>query len=625
MTSLSLAISVGADRSVVKIDRGPGVDDNTWLQVRAEWSLDGRDSSRYLVIPLERFMARRNAFAQRCTALGLALQLDDGIRDLAARARASRTELSRLLAAPTDLTDDETQALLDGSRFKRELRWFQLRDLRRLLALANGANFSVPGSGKTTVTYALYEAERRRGRVDRLLVVAPISAFETWEEEAELCLQDGPRPVRYGGGMVPTLAEVVVANYQRLAASYDDLANWAREHRAMVVLDEAHRMKKGWNGEWGAACLNLAYLAIRRDILTGTPAPQGPADFVALVDFLWPNEALRILPADALTPNVPADIGPRVAATLRPLFSRTTKGELQLPPVTMRALPVPLAAVHREIYEAMRLVYRGQIATLTRRDQLDFAAKGRIVIYLLEAATNPKLLAAGSMGEADLFRHPPLAIPRGSRLAELVANYNQFETPRKFVQLATLVRDNASQGRKTLVWSNFVRNLLALERQLAVYKPAVAYGGLPPYSSDLETRTRNTEITRFRDDPDCMVLLANPAAVGEGISLHHHCHDAIYLDRTFNAGQYLQSLDRIHRLGLDPSQETRFTFLLTAETIDEVVDQRVRVKAERLGQMLDDPNLAAAALPSDDDYVNAIDDPEDVVALFAHLRGSDAP
>jgi hypothetical protein len=43
---------------------------------------------------------------------------------------------------------------------------------------------------------------------------------------------------------------------------------------------------------------------------------------------------------------------------------------------------------------------------------------------------------------------------------------------------------------------------------------------------------------------------ANLAAMAEGVSPRHTCHDAIYVDRTFNAGQYLQSLDRIHRLGL---------------------------------------------------------------------------
>ena len=120
-----------------------------------------------------------------------------------------------------------------------------------------------------------------------------------------------------------------------------------------------------------------------------------------------------------------------------------------------------------------------------------------------------------------------------------------------------------------------------------------------------------------------MVLLANPAATGEGVSLHEICHDAIYLDRTFNAGQYLQSVDRIHRLGLAPAQETRITFLLTRDTIDEVVDLRVRDKAERLGGMLNDPSISTMALPDDEDYGPAIDTVEDVAALFTHLRGND--
>lgn len=624
MSAPVLAVRLAGDRATVSLDRGDDIDDDTWLQLRAEWSAGG-DSTYAIVVPLERFMALRNGFFTRCRVLGVAVDADQAIVDLVARAKASRAELDKVRKEPADLDPGAVEQLLEGTRFKRPLRSFQVRDLNRLLALEHGANFSVPGAGKTTVAYAVYEAERKRGRVDRLLVISPISAFESWEGEAIECLKDGPTPVRYAGGKVPARAEVVVTNYQRLAASYEHIATWVREHKVMLVLDEAHRMKKGRSGEWGTACLDLAYLAVRRDILTGTPAPQGPRDFVALVDFLWPNEALRILPNDALVAHPPDDVGPRVATTLRPLFTRTNKAELDLPPVAMKVHQVPLESLHREIYEAMRQIYGNQIAAMSRREASDFAAKGRMVVYLLEAATNPKLLAAGSMGDSDVFRHPPLEIPPGSKLADLVASYNLYETPAKFKQLAALVEANAKLGRKTLIWSNFVRNLLALERQLGVYKPALAYGGLSAYSNDAEARTRATEISRFRDDADCMVLLANPAAISEGISLHHACHDAIYLDRTFNAGQYLQSLDRIHRLGLDPDQETRFTFLVTTETIDEVVDARVRIKAERLGEMIDDPNLASVALPDDEDYGEVIDDPDDLVALFAHLRGDHAP
>ncbi len=175
-----------------------------------------------------------------------------------------------------------------------------------------------------------------------------------------------------------------------------------------------------------------------------------------------------------------------------------------------------------------------------------------------------------------------------------------------------------------MVWTNFVRNLQTLERMFARYRPAMIHGGIPSEVSQPNApRIREQELTRFRRDPDCMVLLANPAATAEGVNLHDVCHDAIYLDRTFNAGQYLQSVDRIHRLGLPPDEETRITFLLTERTIDEHVDGRVREKAERLGNMLEDPDIVTMTLPDDEDYGPAVDEEADLTAVFAHLRGED--
>jgi SNF2 family DNA or RNA helicase len=244
-------------------------------------------------------------------------------------------------------------------------------------------------------------------------------------------------------------------------------------------------------------------------------------------------------------------------------------------------------------------------------------------MYLLEAASNPQLLAAGaSQFDAVPFRHPPLAVPPESTLPELLANYGRYETPRKFVELAKLIKQNADLNRKTLVWTNFVRNLLSLERMLARYEPALVHGGIPSkITAPNSPRTREKEIERFRSSDRCLVLLANPAATSEGVSLHKECSDAVYLDRTFNAGQYLQSVDRIHRLGIKEDHETRITFLITAHTIDEVVDDRIREKAERLGTLLEDHDIASMALPDDEDYGRAIDSDEDLAALFAHLRG----
>ena len=191
--------------------------------------------------------------------------------------------------------------------------------------------------------------------------------------------------------------------------------------------------------------------------------------------------------------------------------------------------------------------------------------------------------------------------------------------PIKFDKLATQVGENAERGRKTLVWTNFVDNFEALGRLLAPHRPAKIHGAVPTSADPAsDIVTRDSELERFRADEGCSVLIANPAAMAEGVNLHRACHDAIYVDRTFNAGQYLQSLDRIHRLGLEAGIETRITFLVCRQTIDEAVSDRVTLKAKRLSEMLSDAALATMALPDEEAYGEWID-PEDADVLFAHL------
>jgi SNF2 family DNA or RNA helicase len=163
-----------------------------------------------------------------------------------------------------------------------------------------------------------------------------------------------------------------------------------------------------------------------------------------------------------------------------------------------------------------------------------------------------------------------------------------------------------------------------LAKYLEKYEPAIVHGGVPPEdAAPPNTVTREAELKRFREDDNCRVLLANPAAMGEGVSLHHWCHHAIYLDRTFNAGQFLQSQDRIHRLGLSDSTITRFTILVSENTIDDSVDGRLREKVTALGHLMDDPGLVQVALPEPDE--GSFGPPayaDDMEAVLAHLGSS---
>ena len=100
-------------------------------------------------------------------------------------------------------------------------------------------------------------------------------------------------------------------------------------------------------------------------------------------------------------------------------------------------------------------------------------------------------------------------------------------------------------------------------------------------------------------------MIANPAAAGEGISLHKICHDAIYLDRSYNTTHYLQSIDRIHRLGFAPGVETYIHIFQTVApqgigSIDGSVNRRLAAKLRNLQQLLNDPDLHELALDEED-------------------------
>jgi SNF2 family DNA or RNA helicase len=601
---------------VVRFRRDGAVPDELWVALAQQIDPDRnqRFDDAEIDASLERLLAR----------YGCEVEFDEGCLAALGVASHEQEEVTAVLASGISPVSEEVlSGELAASRFspERQLRSFQLRDLGQMLAISHGANFSVPGAGKTTVALAVYELLRKRGRVERMLVVAPLSAFDAWFEEVEACFATPLRTALFRNRSAAT--EVAIINYQRLASGYHELASWISQAPTQVVLDEAHRMKRGRNGEWGAACLDLAHLAARRDLLTGTPAPQHPSDLIALLDFQWPQQARRILPDRALVAQPPQDAMHELSDLMQPLFARTQKQELGLDPPQLRIETVPMKPLQEEIYIALRTRARRALATSTGAAQL--AQMGNVTAYLLQAAVNPGLLAHAVGGvRSAAVRWPSIEVEPGSDLAEKVRRYGGIEVPRKIEKLLGLVDENARLGRKTLVWSNMVEVLRDLHsRTLTPYQPAIVYGGVPSGGEDVAWQTREKEIRRFRADPDCWVLVANPAAMSEGISLHHECHDAVYMDRTFNAGQYLQSVDRIHRLGLEPGTETRITFLVSVGTIDETVNLRVSQKAQALSDMLSDPHLVEMALP-DEELIGEWIDPDDLDTLMAHLTSGPA-
>jgi len=516
------------------------------------------------------------------------------------------------------ITEEEIEPKLLALGFdQRELRKFQIRDVATLANLPNGANFSVPGAGKTTVTLAIHLLVSSRN--DKLLVVSPKAAFTAWDEIIGLCISDSAEWA-YNCGKFINLSNLseqkileqfqssnryFVTNYEQFTSKKDTYSFAIASFPVHLVLDESHRMKAGQNSLRGSALLSVANLPIRKDILSGTPMPQGASDLQSQLDFLWPGSALsqRIFQGES-----PSEV-------IKGLYSRTTKAELGLPPVSRTFVQVPMANAQAALYGIVKNDFLRQLSSFRNGRGLDIIKARKSVMRLLQLASNPILAVRGI--SQDIF-----AVDSG-----IINAVIQESTSPKMLEVCRLVRLNAKENRKTVVWTIFTQNILDLELQMSDLNPVSLYGAIKSgESSDFETR--EGRLKRFHVDDTCMVMIANPAAAGEGISLHEVCHEAIYLDRSYVSTHYLQSIDRIHRLGLPSGTVTNVKIIQTSTpaglgSIDYSVSRRLATKIRALQELLDDEDLHAIAL-DEENAPEAVDfslDIADIADLIDELEG----
>jgi len=466
--------------------------------------------------------------------------------------------------------------------FTRELSPEQLRNVKKIAALPAAATFSVPGAGKTTEALACFFY--RAHAEERLLVIAPKNAFAAWDEQIRDCIPDLEASfvrLRGGRGNIEKLLSgdprFMLITYQQLARIPDILAAHCARYKVHIFLDESHRIKSGVEKQTARATLSLAHLPVSKLIMSGTPMPQSTEDLIPQFAFLYPEIA-----ADA---NTIVDI-------IRPIYVRTNKAELGLPPVTRVMAQLPMAPVQHELYKLMKYeVAREAASALNIRSKQGFRALGRSVARLLQFVSNPALLSS-SLG----FAHPDLL---GAVLAEGDGPKLKYVLKRA----RTLTRN----GEKVLVWSSFVRNVEYIAERLADLGAVYIHGGVDTGDED-DDETREGKIRLFHDDPNVKIMVANPAAASEGVSLHRVCHHAIYLDRTFNAAHYLQSEDRIHRFGLAKDQKTTIEIVECQGTVDETVRERLNYKIGKMAEALEDSSLRPDPIALDPTDIEDFDD-----------------
>jgi len=521
----------------------------------------------------------------------------------------------------------------------RELRPHQLAGAMHALSATNAADFSVPGAGRTATALAVLVTHLEQGTVQCAIVVGPLSAFAPWEREARTALGERLR-VRRVRGLPDTRAamlsdaqpgDVLLLTYATAANDLPEIERLCGRMEVMLIADESHRVKRFNGGLWAPALIEIARRSRVRMILSGTPMPQGPRDLWSQFMILWPGGELTG-PRARFQARAEASFD-SLRDSLVPFFLRTPKEALGLPECHIVRTSVQLAPVQAEIYEAIRGSLRRVVATPgPMLDRIEALRRAR-PIRLLQVASNPDLLNL-----EDGFYNLPAVAEQPDGVYERLREYRTLgELPAKFQWGLDYLRELRDQDlpQKCVVWTSFVRNIEqfadCVEREIGgpVFQ---IHGGVPAAEEGEagdqdDDETREQRIDAFLATEGFAVLVANPAACAESISLHSHCHRALYLDRTYDCARWLQSIDRIHRLGLPPDIEVEVQVPITeldgATAIDDLVDRALTRKAVRMQALLEGGELLAEELDTRDTLDAAQGAAEDLEEVLRYLLGED--
>ena len=455
----------------------------------------------------------------------------------------------------------ETPEQAPPDTLRGELRPYQRTGYGWLRALSEsgfgGMLADDMGLGKTVQTLALL-AHRHLEEETSLpsLLVVPTSLVGNWRREAARFVPDLKVLVLHGPDRRRRFAEIpdhhlVVTTYPLLNRDHELLFGHDYD---IAVLDEAQAVKNP------AAAVSKRIREIRarqRLVLTGTPLENNLQEIWALYDWLVPGLLgnRKRFTTEFRTPIEKHGDRARqrlLSARVKPFLMRRTKEEVarELPVKTVIDDLVPLEGAQAALYESIR-------TAMDKRVREAIAARG---------------LAASRIAILDaLLKLRQVCCDPG--LVKLDAA-RKVTASAKRARLLALLEELVAEGRKVLVFSQFVAMLKLVERDIAArgWGYAMLHG---------RTKDRDAQVAAFQSG-DLPLFLVSQKAGGTGLNLTA-ADTVIVYNPWWNPAVERQAMDRAHRIGQD---KPVFVHRLIAENTVEAAIQRMQARKQALADAL---------------------------------------
>ncbi len=420
-----------------------------------------------------------------------------------------KDRLLYLLQPPLD-------GLFDGRQLEVPFEPFpyQLEGIAFLMPRHGALLADEMGLGKTAQAILSLRLMFHQGLIRNALIVCPKPLVHNWCRELRMWAPDLPHEVFPADPDLRRTAWKVsncplkIVNYEALTRDAE-LAADPGVFFDVVVLDEAQRIKNRESKTADAVCgLNRA----RSWALTGTPIENSHDDLVNIFAFVDPGRVPAGTPAR------------RLVQLTSDCILRRTKDDVQsdMPPKVFRDLTIDLTPAQQTAY---------------RR------AEEEGVVHLNE------------LGDTISVQHVFHLVMR----LKQICNFDPLTgESAKLDQLKADMEEVAANGRKAIVFSQWVEPLHILADALHQYRPLQYHGRIPQ-------NERTPILDRFKADPDCHLLLMSYGSGSVGLNLQFANHVFLF-DRWWNPAVEDQAINRAHRIGQrHPVTVTRF---LAEDTIE---------------------------------------------------------
>jgi SWI/SNF-related matrix-associated actin-dependent regulator 1 of chromatin subfamily A len=440
------------------------------------------------------------------------------------------------------------------------------------------------GLGKTLSVLSYYASLRAKLQFELLLVVCPNSLARNWAREVRMWFPELEVSVLAGDKAGKTWAlrmvtqgvakpDILVVNYEGVRLEYvtPELEKLVSSKRTLLCLDESQRVKNP-TAKTFKALSQIAPGCDRRVLLSGTPTPKDVSDLWAQMRILdggdrfgrsyykWLSRVAELgteYSQYAVRKFHDAEVSESIHRVREIMLRRRKEKVVNLPPKTFSIREIELSGSQLERYNEIREGLMLRMRSLSG-EQFVREITNILEEYLraVQVSSNPRLIDPEWKGE-----------------------------PAKFLELDEIVQELVhEQGQKVVVWTNYLGNVSELCERYKAY-------GTAPFSGEVSAAEREKTVRAFQESAEPRILVAVPAAGGVGITLTA-AQTAVYIDKTWNAEHWMQSVDRIHRIG---QKGTVNVISLLGCKVDEIIHWNLRRKEQGQARVLGDYETPSSA------------------------------